>query len=517
MNPNSLPVVVIGAGPVGLAAAVHLLNRGLQPVLLEAGDSVGAGMLQWAHVRMFSPWEFSIDKQAGALLARHGWRQPDLSAFPTGGEVVTQYLRPLAETPELSPYLHLNSRVLAVSKLRRDRMKNDQRDELPFVVRYEDRDGEHELLAQAVIDASGTIDHPNPLGASGLPALGERALQERIFYGMPNVLGHARTRYAGKRTLVVGSGHSAFNVLSDLAKLAAEVPGTSIHWAIRRTSLQRVLGGGDNDQLKERGRLGQSIAKLVETGALTLHTGFQLERLQQTPDGIVASGMEQRLPAVDEIVACTGFRPNLDLLAELRVAVDLGTQAPVALAPLIDPNLHSCGSVRPHGVDELKHPDANIYLVGMKSYGRAPTFLLLTGYEQVRSVVAAIAGDWESARRVELVLPETGVCITDFVDAPVGGGCCGPSATAAETMATSCQTASDRCGSNAATASIHAPADSAAATDATSCCGGPALINPEACCVADESAKANGQSGCGCSRPARSSQTALASANACCH
>jgi hypothetical protein len=93
------------------------------------------------------------------------------------------------------------------------------------------------------------------------------------------------------------------------------------------------------------------------------------------------------------------------------------------LAPLIDRNLHSCGSVPPHGVDELSHPDAGIHVVGMKSYGRAPTFLLRTGYEQVRSVVAALAGDWEAARRVELVLPPTGVCSRG--EAPVASACCG--------------------------------------------------------------------------------------------
>ena len=114
--------------------------------------------------------------------------------------------------------------------------------------------------------------------------------------------------------------------------------------------------------------------------------------------------------AADEVIAATGFRPDLTLLGELRLDLDDRVEAARALAPLIDPNLHSCGSVPPHGVDELSHPDAGFYMVGMKSYGRAPTFLLRTGYEQVRSVVAALAGDWEAARRVELVLPETGVC-----------------------------------------------------------------------------------------------------------
>lgn len=468
----ALPVVVIGAGPVGLAAAAHLLERGLTPLVLEAGDSVGSGMLRWAHVRMFSPWEFTIDRAANALLARHGWTSPDPGQFPTGGDVVERYLKPLAATPEIQPHVRVGARVIVAAKQRRDRMKDVQRNDVPFVVRYEDADGEHEVLAQAVIDASGTIETPNPMGASGIPAMGERALRSHIFYGMPDVLGAHRERYAGKRVLVVGSGHSAFNVLNDLARLSRQVPGTQIEWVIRRPSLQRVLGGGEHDQLKERGRLGLTIRQLVDDGLLHVTTSFHLDRLERTAQGIVAHSEGKALPPVDEIVAATGFRPDLNVLSELRISLDHGTQSPTALAPLIDPNQHSCGSVRPHGAEELKHPDANVYIVGMKSYGRAPTFLLLTGYEQVRSVVAAIAGDWTAARRVELVLPETGVCITQFAQED-----------AVDAVASCCNSESE-----------VVPA-------ASGCCGGPAPSGSDACCAQDAIAQAEGRTGCGCGAP----------------
>lgn len=446
------PVVVIGAGPVGLAAAAHLLERGLTPLVLEAGDGVGTGMLRWSHVRMFSPWRFALDRAAVALLVKHGWTAPDEDAFPTGGDVVARYLRPLAATPEIAPHLRLGTRVVAVTRQRRDRMQDAGRDAAPFLVRCEDADGEHDLLARAVIDASGTIDTPNPLGASGLPALGERALRARIAYGIPDVLGAARARYAGRRVLVVGSGHSAFNVLNDLASLAQQAPATRVFWALRRPSMKRVFGGGERDQLQQRGRLGMTLERWVERGAIVPFTGCHIDRLVETADGIVARSGDTALPPVDEIVAATGFRPDGGLLSELRIDLDAGIESPVALAPLIDPNLHSCGSVRPHGAEELKHPDAGVYIVGMKSYGRAPTFLLLTGYEQVRSVVAAIDGDWAAARRVELVLPETGVCITYIADDVPASGCC----------------------------------------------GGPAKADASACCVKDEVAKAAGAPGCGC-------------------
>ena len=424
MSQQSLPVVIIGAGPVGLAAASHVLARDLTPRVFEAGASAGAGIRAWGHVRMFSPWKFNVDKEAVAILERHGWVMPEGDTYPTGNDLVNHYLEPLAGTSDLAPYITFNARVVAVSRQDHDLMKDGGRATAPYLVRISGPDGEEDVLAQAVIDASGTIETPGALGASGLPAIGERAAADRIFYGIPDVLGSHRTRYEGQRVLVVGSGHSALNALLDLAQLAAGDTKTHIVWAIRRPALGQLLGGARNDQLAERGRLGARVRALLDAGRLELVTGFRLDRLTRTAQGIVASAGPRRLPAVDQIIAATGFRPDWSILSELRLDLDAAVQSPRALAPLIDPNVHSCGTVRPHGAEELKHPDANVFAIGMKSYGRAPTFLMLTGYEQARSVVSAIAGDWEAARLVELVLPETGVCSLDSSPA-VATSCCG--------------------------------------------------------------------------------------------
>lgn len=432
MNLSSLPIVVIGAGPVGLAAAAQLLQHKLPVIVLEAGEAAGDALRQWAQVRMFSPWDYNLDRASVALLEAEGWQAPVGTEYPSGGELRERYLLPLAATPALAPHIRYRHTVSAISRRHRDRMATAQREQQPFLLRYRNDDGEHELLARAVIDASGTFATPNPLGASGLPALGERALGAYIDYGLPDVRGVLRQRYAGQRVLVVGSGHSAFNVLSELVALQREEPATEVHWAVRRPSLARVLGGGENDQLQERGRLGLRIRALVESGAITLHSGVQIERLQRDGSGVAVIASGRVLPKLDRIVACTGFRPDLNLLSELRLGLDEAVQSPRSLAPLIDPNLHSCGTVRPHGAAELAHPEADFYIAGMKSYGRAPTFLLRTGYEQVRSIAAALAGDWEAARRVELVLPETGVCSTALLDdiEPVAAtaGCCSSSA-----------------------------------------------------------------------------------------
>ena len=422
MDRSQLPVIVIGAGPIGRAAAAHLLQRGETPLVLEAGPSAGASIALWRHVRVFSSWEYNLDPASRALLEAHGWTAPAAGEYPTGQELLDRYIQPLAALPEIQPRLRLGARVTAVSRQGVGRTNTAGRQQTPFVVRVQTEQGEADLLARAVIDASGTYTQPNPLGASGLPALGERQHARQFFYGIPEVLGADRARYAGRRVLVAGSGHSAFNVLLDLAELRESEPQTAITWVVRSTQLSKILGGADADELPERGRLGTRLGALIDSGALAVVTGFKAATVTRTDDGLVVSDGDQDLPAVDEVVVATGFRPDIGMLRELRLALDEIVESPFALAPLIDPNVHSCGTVPPHGAEELKHPEADFYIVGMKSYGRAPTFLLRTGYEQVRSVVLALTGDWEGARRVELVLPETGVCSTNRDGS---GDCCG--------------------------------------------------------------------------------------------
>jgi hypothetical protein len=425
---RTLPVAVIGAGPVGLAAAAHLATRGQAFVVVEAGSAVGAHVRAWSHVRVFSPWRFNVDPAAVALLEHTGWTMPDPDALPTGAELVARYLEPLAALPAIRPHVALDTRVVSVTRRGLDKLKTAGRAEAPFALRVRGPGGEADLLARAVIDASGTWGAPNPLGASGVPARGEAAAADRVFYGIPDVLGTHRPRYAGRRVLVVGSGHSAFNTILDLADLAAVEPATLITWLARRQPDRQMLGGGADDALPARGALGGRIGTLVQTGAVRLVVG-RLAAVSRTAVGVAVLD-EAGLPLAeaDEIVAVTGFRPDLGLTRELRLDLEPTVEASTALAPLIDPNVHSCGTVPPHGVEELRHPEPDFYCVGMKSYGRAPTFLMLTGYEQVRSVVAALAGDWAAAREVRLVLPETGVCGSDLAAEVAGSACCGTAA-----------------------------------------------------------------------------------------
>ena len=433
MNGTALPVVVIGAGPVGLAAAAELLEQGLTPLVLEAGDDVAASVREWGHVRLFSPWEWVVDPAAQRLVEKDGWTSPGPERYPTGAEWVGEYLAPLARA--LGSHVVTGARVVGVTRRGRDRVVDAGRDTEPLVVHVVTDSGEQRIRARAVIDASGTWTSANPLGGDGMPAIGERAAAHRIRAAVPDLTDVAeRARYAGGHVVVAGSGHSALTALAGFAALVDEEPGTKVSWLLRRPSFGQVFGGGDADQLPARGALGQRAADAVRAGAVTPVFGFRTERVEQAADGALdlVSDDGARVEGVDEVVVVTGFRPELSWLSEVRLDLDPTLQAPRDLASLIDPNVHSCGTVYPHGAAELAQPEPGLYLAGMKSYGRAPTFLARTGYEQVRSIAAELAGDHEAAARVELILNETGVCggaglfdaDTSAAETAAGSGCC---------------------------------------------------------------------------------------------
>lgn len=398
------PVVIIGAGPQGLAAAAHLADRDIEVVVLEQGAGPASAVAQWGHVRLFSAWPELVDAAARRLLEPTGWVAP-ASGYPTGAEWIDRYLAPLAEA--LGDRMRFGMTVTGVARQGRDKGVSSGRRSVPFVVHAVDADGvESRVVARAVLDASGTWGQPNVAGGDGYPAVGERAASDLISYRIPDDV----SALAGEHVVVVGAGHSATHAVLRLSDLARRAPGTRVTWLLRRGSANNVFGGGAGDELPERAALGARARKALDSGAVELVTGFRVAEFRREGALTVIAEDGREVAGVSRVFALTGFRPDTSILREVRIDLDTNLDAVAGIAADIDPNIHSCGSVGATGARQLAQPEQDLFIIGAKSYGRAPTFLALTGYEQVRSVVAHLAGDHEAAARNDLLLPDTGVC-----------------------------------------------------------------------------------------------------------
>ncbi|MGJ0390411.1 NAD(P)-binding domain-containing protein [Microbacterium sp. CGR1] len=423
---SDLPVVVIGAGPQGLAAAAHLIERDIDVVVIEQGAGAGAAVSEWGHIRLFSSWPELIDSASRRLLEPTGWVGAS-SGYPTGAAWVSEYLAPLAAA--LGDRVRFDTTVTGVARRGRDKVVDSGRRGQPFTVHTRDGRGtEGRILARAVIDASGTWGRPNPAGADGHPAVGETSASDLISYRTPDDV----SPFVGSHIVVVGAGHSATHAVLRLTDMARRAPGTRVTWLLRRGSATGVLGGEAGDELPERAALGTRARRAIDAGVVDVVTGFRVSEFRRDPDGLTIVAEDGReVGDVAGVFALTGFRPDLGILREVRIDLDASLEAVAGIASEIDPNVHSCGSVGATGARQLSQPEQGFFIVGVKSYGRAPTFLALTGFEQVRSVAAHLAGDHESAARNELALPETGVCggSGDFDPEATGAGCCSAPAT----------------------------------------------------------------------------------------
>ena len=412
-EPN-YPVAILGAGPIGLAAAAHLKSYNLPFIILEKNE-VAANVASWEHVQLFSPWEFNVDSAAKQLLENTGWTMPNKNNIPTGKALREEYLLPLSVL--FKEQIRTNEEVVAITKLDTDKMKSSNRVNKPFLIFTENGQATKTYKASAIIDATGTWGHSNPAVSHGVWLPSEKAASHKINYMIPNLTANS-SRYANKRIAVVGGGHSAINSLLQLVELKEAYPQTEITWILRKKRVEDALGGGTADELAARGELGLKMKQILSDKTINVETSFYIQSILEKEEGLILKGTDQKIGPFDECIVNTGNRPDFSFHSELRYDVDPSTEAVSKLASLIDPNLHSCGTVPAHGEKELRQPEANFYIVGSKSYGRAPTFLMATGYEQVRSIVAYLAGDTAAALDVKLSLPETGVCHTGI------DGCC---------------------------------------------------------------------------------------------
>ncbi|MEO5618182.1 MAG: hypothetical protein ABIS67_10455, partial [Candidatus Eisenbacteria bacterium] len=406
-NPMPLParntLAIIGAGPVGLETALAAMDAGLDVHVFERGE-VASHPIAWGHVRMFTPWRMNLGPATRAHLERTDWAAPPAEDCPTGLELSELALQPAARLPELANRVHAHSKVIHVSRrgaLKGDWVGKPERREYPFRLLVRNAGGRESFLhAFSVVDASGTYGQPNWAGAGGIPARQELYVAPQLSYHLDDVRGLRRERYAGKRTMVIGSGLSAATVVSDLVKLAADAPATCVVWVTRHSTgpLYAPLPADPLEgrrALMEEARtlIGGAHAAVAHIGGAAVE-GFEFNSAtHRYRVALALGGEEARLEEVDHVIVNAGYRPDDSVYRELQIHECYATSGPMKLAASLLGAGADCLQAPAVGIEALGNPEPDFYIAGAKSYGRNGDFLLETGFRQVAEIVARLTAD----------------------------------------------------------------------------------------------------------------------------
>ena len=397
-------VAILGAGPIGLDAALACVDAGWSFTVYESAPVVGAHVRAWGHVRLFTPWSMNVSPRMRAHLVNVGVPLPQLAGcYPTGDEFAEQLLDPVAALPELARSIHTGTRVLAIARqglLKHEGIGSPARAAHPFRLLLAGPDGAERVEhAELVLDCTGSYGHANSLGDGGIPAPGEHRVADRITRTIPDLAAEGED-WAGRTILLVGAGKSAQTAARDLAELAATEPGTRVVWAVRAADPD--WGEIPGDPLPQRQELVE-VAERLRGGAVPgveVRTAVVVEALRAEGDRVAVtlrsdSGATEEILA-DRLLALTGFLGDTSLYRQLQMHECYATAAPMNLsAALLAAGADGpvdCLTRQSQGVDVLRVPEPNFFVLGMKSYGRNNTFLLRIGYEQVNEVVGAYAG-----------------------------------------------------------------------------------------------------------------------------
>jgi thioredoxin reductase len=385
-------IAILGAGPVGLEAALAAAEAGHPFTIYETATEVGGNVRAWGHVRLFTPWDLNVSPR----MRRHLPDAPSGSDCPTGAELADRLLAPLAALPEIAPNLRLGTRVLDVGReglLKHQEIANEARAKRPFRILLTDGRREWTETADVVIDATGTYGNPNRLGDAGIPAPGERALDNEIRRQIPDFRKEAAD-WSGKTVLLAGAGHSAQTAVRDLAALAQEAPGTRVIWVLR--SPEPAWGSPEGDTLPERARLAADAQALAAgaSPAVEVRKGYAIEELSR-PNGkieaVLRNGAGSERVAVDRVLSLTGFVGDHEMYRQLQIHECYATCGPINLsAALLGAAAGDCLNQTSHGADTLKNPEPGFFILGIKSYGRNNTFLMRVGWDQVSEVFGVI-------------------------------------------------------------------------------------------------------------------------------
>lgn len=397
-------VAIVGAGPIGLEAAIFAKQRGFDVTVLEQGR-VSENIRSWGHVRLFSPflmnsspWGRAALTEAKIKAERNSRALPAEDSLLTGKEFAEQYLLPLSRHPEIADTIRQNTRVIAIG--RASRWKSDlmiaSRQESPFRLLVQSGLIEETIESDFVLDCSGTYSNHNHLGAGGIPCPGETANAKRIVWTLPDVTGCDRDEYAGKRTLVVGSGYSAATTVAGLAELASDDPATSVVWLTRTDRPQPVESIAD-DSLTGRAALTSRANQLAteQGGAVDWKPCSLIQKVESSQQGGFVVSIESKgkieIIEADRIVAHVGYRPDRSIYEELQIHECYATQGPIKLAAvLLGETSADCLAQTCPGPETLTSPEPGFFILGAKSYGRSSQFLLRIGIEQIEAVFSLI-------------------------------------------------------------------------------------------------------------------------------
>jgi len=378
-------VLVIGAGPMGIAAALGAAERGHEVTVLERGE-VGASLRTWGPTRFFSPLHMNVSARMRTLL---GDAMPDADALLTGPEYADRVLMPLTQSEPLRGRVRTGVNVIAVGRrgmTRADYAGHPLRSERPFRVLC---DSDETFDAEVVLDASGGLTVPRPLGAGGLPARGEARLARRPIRTLGQLASHAND-LRGHTTLVLGDGHSAANAIGFLEDIAREDPATRVIWATRaanRRPCEEVM----NDPLPERASVVARANALAEAPPpfLRMERRAMIEGMSQNNGHAVVALTGNRVVEVDHVAAFTGYRPDGGFLSELAVEISPVTEGGARLYRAIS-TITDCLSVPDVKPDDLQSGEAGFYFVGSRAYGRSNGFLLKTGLAQLEMILSTL-------------------------------------------------------------------------------------------------------------------------------
>jgi cation diffusion facilitator CzcD-associated flavoprotein CzcO len=385
-------IAVVGAGPIGLEAALAASACGHELTVYESAATVGGHVRDWGHVRTFTPWSMNVSPRMRAALPD----APDGDALPSGTRLADELLEPIAALPQLAGRIQLRTRVLAIGReglLKHEAVGDPHRASRPFRLLIARPDGSEAIAhADVVIDASGTYANPNRLGDGGIDAINERAFEDRIVRFLP-ALERQAAAWAGKTILLTGSGHSAQTAVRRLAAFARDAPGTRVVWAVRRRDPD--WGAVDGDPLPERASLNAAAARLARgaSDAVTLRAGSVTEALRAR-DGRIVVTLRNGEPAeveVDRILALNGGVGDHALYRQLQVHECYATSGPMSLAAaLLGEAGGDCMAAASHGPETLRNPEPGFFILGAKSYGRNSQFLLRIGWQQVDDVFRSL-------------------------------------------------------------------------------------------------------------------------------